>query len=118
MSSLIITALIAQAAGRYGLEPKLLRAIAMQESSLRPNVVSHTGDIGLMQVSPRTARAFNCGDVRPVRANIECAARYLAHLKKAHAKCHPRTWHTFYHSRNDVLRFRYKLALSRHMPGR
>lgn len=117
MSGIILTAMIHSAAVAHGLEPKLLLAIAKQESSLRPHVVSSTGDVGLMQISPRTARAFGC-DIKRLkepRVNIDCAAKYLAHLKEKYSAKEPHTWATRYHSRNDVLRFRYKLALSRHM---
>lgn len=43
-----------QAGERYHLDPMLLEAIAMQESSLNPRIINNTGpDYGLMQINSR-----------------------------------------------------------------
>lgn len=41
-----------EAGQRYGIDPILLKAIAIQESALNPNAVNSVGDIGLMQINP------------------------------------------------------------------
>ena len=113
---MLVEKLILSVALAHGIDPTLFKAILMQESSLRHDVVSSTGDIGIGQISPPTARAYGCNIKKlatDVEYNLHCSARILADLKRRHKKCHPTTWHTFYHSSNDVLRFRYKVAVSR-----
>ena len=46
-------------ARRYGFDWRLISAQIYAESRFRPDVVSHRGAIGLMQVMPSTARHFN-----------------------------------------------------------
>jgi peptidoglycan hydrolase-like protein with peptidoglycan-binding domain len=41
-------------AGRYGIEPRLVRAVAWIESGYQPHVVSNAGAVGVMQVTPAT----------------------------------------------------------------
>jgi len=48
--------LIEDEARRQGLDPYLLAALIRQESAFRPQVVSHAGAYGLMQLMPPTAR--------------------------------------------------------------
>ncbi len=46
-------------ARRYGFDWRLISAQIYAESRFRPDVVSHRGAVGLMQVMPSTARHFN-----------------------------------------------------------
>ena len=41
-------------AGRYGIQPRLIRAVAWIESGYQPHVVSNAGAVGVMQVTPAT----------------------------------------------------------------
>jgi peptidoglycan DL-endopeptidase CwlO len=66
----------AQAGARYGVDPALLEAVAWTESDFRPDVVSHAGAIGLMQIMPGTAAGLGVDPRDPVQA-IDGAARYL-----------------------------------------
>lgn len=66
-----------EAAGaRYGVDPDLLAAVAWTESSFQPDVVSHAGAIGLMQIMPGTAGDLGVDPRDPAQA-IDGAARYL-----------------------------------------
>ena len=49
-------------ARRNGLSPDLIKAVAMVESSLRPDAVSPKGAIGLMQLMPATAEQYGVED--------------------------------------------------------
>lgn len=116
MSKAMLIIMIQAIATQHGLDPSMMVAIAKQESSLRPAVVSSSGDVGLMQLSPRTARAYGCDLAKLVEPayNVRCAARYLADLKKTYSKREPTTWMTrYHHGRDKVLRFKYQIALER-----
>lgn len=66
-----------QAAGaKYGLNPRLLAAVAKTESNFNPNSRSGVGAIGLMQFMPATARGMGIDPTDPAQA-IDGAARYL-----------------------------------------
>mgnify|MGYP001127097971 CR=1 FL=1 len=54
--------LIESAAQATGLPPALIASVMLQESGGDPNIVSHSGAVGLMQVMPRDGRAaeFMC----------------------------------------------------------
>lgn len=77
-------------ADRHGVPAPLLAGIAIRESSLRPGaigpVIEHSGEqaLGLMQVTPETARAvlpdpqsFLAGGWRTPSVNIDAGARVL-----------------------------------------
>jgi len=69
------------AALRYGIEPKLFRALIYSESAWQVDAVSAKGAIGLAQLLPTTARS-ECGlqreELTEPKKNLACGARYLA----------------------------------------
>lgn len=66
-----------EAAGRkYDLDPNLIRAVALHESSGNPGARSPAGALGLMQIMPDTARGLRINPLDPVQA-IDGGARYL-----------------------------------------
>jgi soluble lytic murein transglycosylase-like protein len=71
---------IRDAALRYRLDPRLLRAVIRHESAWDPRAVSTAGARGLMQLMPATAREL--GVIRPFdpRENVLGGARYLRRL--------------------------------------
>jgi len=66
-----------QSAARYGLNPRLLAAVAKTESAFNPNATSGVGATGLMQFMPATARSLGIDPGDPAQA-IDGAARYLS----------------------------------------
>lgn len=70
-----------QAAGaKYGVDPRLLAAVAKQESSYNPNAVSPAGAKGLMQLMPATARSLGVSDPLDPEQAVDGAAKLLRDL--------------------------------------
>jgi len=69
---------IGQAAGRHGLDPKLLHALVVVESAYRPAAVSPVGAAGLTQLMPGTAADLGVEDRMDPLANLHGGAAYLA----------------------------------------
>ena len=78
-------------AAEHGLDPALVAAVIYQESKFRPSVVSSSGAIGLMQLTPATARGiairtggsrFTTQDLFDPEINIRYGAWYLDNLFK------------------------------------
>jgi soluble lytic murein transglycosylase-like protein len=70
---------IRQAAGKYGVDPKLVSAVAEVESGFQQGAVSATGAVGVMQLMPETAESLG---VNPYDAaqNISGGAQYLKQM--------------------------------------
>ena len=73
----------------HELDPALMAAVIYQESKFRPSVESSSGAIGLMQLTPATARgiairtggsAFRTSDLYNAEINIRYGAWYLDNL--------------------------------------
>jgi len=75
-----ILSLLQAAAGKYGLDPSLVVAVANQESGGNPNAVSPAGAQGVMQLMPATAQQFGVTDPFDPAQNIDAGVRYLAQL--------------------------------------
>jgi membrane-bound lytic murein transglycosylase F len=71
-----------EAAGRHGLDWRLLAAVGYQESLWDPAAVSPTGVRGLMQITTSTAEFLKIDDRLDPAQSIRGAARYL---QKIHA---------------------------------
>jgi soluble lytic murein transglycosylase len=79
-------------AHNYRLEPALLAAVIYRESKFDPRAASSAGAIGLMQVTPETARGialrtggskFELSDLYVPELNVRYGAWYLRHLLDA-----------------------------------
>lgn len=70
-------AFIREAAGLYQLPVSFLRAVIRVESDYNPDVVSHAGACGLMQLMPATGARMGVTDAFDPRQNILGGARYL-----------------------------------------
>ena len=74
------TGLIAAAAERYGVSPRLLQAVIQVESNFERRARSPKGAMGLMQLMPTTARQYAVSNPYDARLNIEAGARHLRQL--------------------------------------
>jgi soluble lytic murein transglycosylase-like protein len=73
---------VAQAAGRYGIEAALLHAVISVESGYNARAVSKRGASGLMQLMPETARRYGVADIFDPAENVRAGAQYLNDLLK------------------------------------
>ena len=75
-----IDSIIAKAAFTYRLSPALIRAVIEAESSYDPDAKSLAGAEGLMQLMPKTGKAYGVEDPKNPVENIFAGARYLRYL--------------------------------------
>ncbi|MDP2709338.1 MAG: transglycosylase SLT domain-containing protein [bacterium] len=75
--------LLIEAAGTYGVDCRLLKAVMLTESSGKADAESEKGALGLMQLMPGTAADlnFSVSQLKNPRLNIRAGANYLAKLK-------------------------------------
>jgi len=72
------SALIAEVAKKYDLEPELVMGVVKVESSFNPDCKSRVGAAGMMQVMPRTGKHMKCdSDLHDPEVNIDCGCRVL-----------------------------------------
>jgi len=74
--------IIIEAANRYQVDPAIVKAIIMAESSYNPNAVSKKGAKGLMQLMPKTAAELGVKDSFNPVYNINGGVRYYKKIKK------------------------------------
>jgi hypothetical protein len=115
------TSLIVKYVHKYSLEnnldPHLLTAILIQESSLSLGALNlSSDDYGIGQINKRTAAHF-CPNKELLLTNysysIGCAAKVLADFKNRYAK-KERYWWTRYNSSNPKLRRIYRKRVTKH----
>ena len=73
-------AIIQEASHRYQVDPALIRAIIMAESSYNPRAISKKGARGLMQLMPATAKALGVEDSFNPEHNIYGGVKYFKQL--------------------------------------
>jgi membrane-bound lytic murein transglycosylase MltF len=64
----------------YDIDWMLVEAQAFQESGLNPDVRSHMGAVGLMQLLPSTAKYIGFDDIRSADNNVHAGVKYLKYL--------------------------------------
>ncbi len=72
--------IIVQVAGRYEVDPHLIRAIIFAESGYNPKAESKKGARGLMQLMPSTAKSLGVKDIYDPEENIDGGVRYFRSL--------------------------------------
>jgi soluble lytic murein transglycosylase-like protein len=72
---------IERAAGDFGVEAALVKAVIHAESLFDRTAVSRVGAQGLMQLMPSTARYLEVADPFDASANIHGGTRFLAYLQ-------------------------------------
>lgn len=75
-----LASILHDAARRYSIDPRLLIAVARQESRFRPDAVSPAGARGVMQLMPATAAWLGVKNAFDPRQNICGGAKYLKML--------------------------------------
>jgi soluble lytic murein transglycosylase-like protein len=76
----LFRSIIQEASDRYEVEPELIQAIIMAESSYNPRAVSKRGARGLMQLMPATAESLGVKDSFNPEHNIHGGVRYFKRL--------------------------------------
>lgn len=71
---------IVESARRYGIDPRIVRAVCFIESRFRVRATSPKGARGLMQFMPATAARYGLRDPYDPGAAIDAGARYLRDL--------------------------------------
>jgi soluble lytic murein transglycosylase-like protein len=74
--------LITRTAGKYNVDPALVKAVIKTESNFNHRAVSPQGDQGLMQLMPATAYALQVPDSFHPDNNVEGGVKYLRYLMK------------------------------------
>ncbi len=72
--------LIAAAARKHGLSPRLLESVIRTESNFAARARSPKGAMGLMQLMPGTARQYDVENPYDAAANIDAGAQHLRML--------------------------------------
>ncbi|MDQ0203779.1 lytic transglycosylase domain-containing protein [Pectinatus haikarae] len=75
-----IEEMIQKAAVKYGVDAKLLSAVAETESNYNAEAVSSAGAVGVMQLMPNTASELGVTNPYDAQQNIEGGAKYLKEL--------------------------------------
>lgn len=64
----------------FGVDPDLVSAVLYIESRGDPNIISARGALGLMQITPSTARSLGIKDILDPEENIRAGVKYIAQL--------------------------------------
>jgi soluble lytic murein transglycosylase-like protein len=75
-----IDQLVSQNAGRWGVDPALVKAIIANESGFNANATSKTGAQGLMQLEPGTAAGLGVTNSYDPAQNVYGGTRYIRGL--------------------------------------
>jgi soluble lytic murein transglycosylase-like protein len=71
---------IEQYSKQFGVDPLLVSAVLYIESKGDPNIISPRGALGLMQITPTTARSLGIEDILDPEENIRAGVKYISFL--------------------------------------
>ncbi|MEO1066594.1 MAG: transglycosylase SLT domain-containing protein [Pseudomonadota bacterium] len=82
LSALPYHSLISKYAVEHGIPVKLAHAVVKMESDYQPDIIGARGEVGLMQIAPKTARGIGyrgpIDDLHKPEVNLRWGMRYLA----------------------------------------
>jgi soluble lytic murein transglycosylase-like protein len=76
--------IIAEAAEKYNLDARMIKAVMQAESAFDSMAVSPVGALGLMQLMPEVAEELGADDPMDPRQNIMAGSRHLKQMLKSH----------------------------------
>jgi hypothetical protein len=72
--------IIDKASEQHNIDPALIKAVIMAESSYNPRAVSPRGAVGLMQLMPNTAESLGVANSYNPEQNVQGGTKYLKEL--------------------------------------
>lgn len=101
--------IVAAAADKHQVDPKLVHAVIQAESAYNAKAVSSAGAVGLMQLMPGTARRFGVSDRTDPYQNIDGGTRYLRHLLDMFGSRLDLTLAAYNAGENAVIRYNHQI---------
>ena len=101
--------IIQEAADRYQVDAALIRSVVQAESAFNPLALSRVGAMGLMQLMPATADAFEVDNPFDPRENIMGGTRMLKELLTLHKGNIPLTLASYNAGAGVVARYKNKI---------
>jgi soluble lytic murein transglycosylase-like protein len=98
--------IIREAAALYRVDANLIRSVMQAESAFDSTAVSRTGAMGLMQLMPQIAKAFDVENPFDPRENIMAGTRLLRELLDSHHGNVPLTLASYNAGPTAVARYR------------